>query len=100
MLTDFVSVMCAGRAGDELIFGIEQDRPMAEACKRVEDHPVGRIPSTASYFGKPPDGHSDTRMVEKHYGHLAPSYIAEAIRAGAPRFGVKPDPKLVRLGGR
>jgi hypothetical protein len=31
-------------------------------------------------------GHSDTRMVEKHYGHLAPSYIADAIRAGAPRF--------------
>jgi hypothetical protein len=25
-------------------------------------------------------------MVEKHYGHLAPSYIADAIRAGAPRF--------------
>jgi integrase len=29
-------------------------------------------------------GHSDTRMVEKHYGHLAPSYIADAIRAGDP----------------
>jgi integrase len=27
-------------------------------------------------------GHSDTRMVEKHYGHLAPSYVADAIRAG------------------
>jgi hypothetical protein len=35
-------------------------------------------------------------MVEKHYGHLAPSYIADAIRAGAPRFGFKPDPKLGR----
>ena len=44
-------------------------------------------------------GHSDTRMVEKHYGHLAPSYIADAIRAGAPRFGFKPDPKLATLGG-
>jgi len=31
-------------------------------------------------------GHADTRMVEKHYGHLAPSYVAEAIRAAAPRF--------------
>jgi len=40
-------------------------------------------------------GHSDT----KHYGHLAPSYIADAIRAGAPRFGFKPDPKLATLGG-
>src|SRR5205823_13765885 len=35
-------------------------------------------------------GHADTRMVEKHYGHLAPSYIADAIRAGAPRFGDTP----------
>lgn len=35
-------------------------------------------------------GHSDTRMVEKHYGHLAPSYIADAIRTGAPRFSVSP----------
>jgi integrase len=31
-------------------------------------------------------GHSETRMVEKHYGHLAPSFVADAIRAGAPRF--------------
>ena len=33
-------------------------------------------------------GHADTRMVEKHYGHLAPSYVADAIRAGAPKFGI------------
>jgi integrase len=26
-------------------------------------------------------GHSDTRMTEKHYAHLAPSYIGETIRA-------------------
>jgi integrase len=32
-------------------------------------------------------GHADTRMVERHYGHLARSYVAEAIRAGAPTFG-------------
>jgi integrase len=31
-------------------------------------------------------GHADTRMVEKHYGHLAPTCITEAIHAGAPRF--------------
>jgi integrase len=36
-------------------------------------------------------GHSDTRMVEKHYGHLAPSFIVEAIQAGAPRFGTMPE---------
>jgi hypothetical protein len=32
-------------------------------------------------------GHSDTRMVEKHYGHPAPSYVAETTRQYAPRFG-------------
>ena len=32
-------------------------------------------------------GHSDTRMVEKHYGHLAPSLVADAIRAALPSFG-------------
>ena len=42
-------------------------------------------------------GHADTRMVEKHYGHLAPSYIADAIRAGAPKFGFKPDPTVTPL---
>jgi len=32
-------------------------------------------------------GHADTRMVERHYGHLAPSYVADAVRMSAPRFG-------------
>jgi hypothetical protein len=42
-------------------------------------------------------GHTDTRMVEKHYGHLAPSYIADAIRKTAPQFGFKPDRKVTPL---
>jgi hypothetical protein len=29
-------------------------------------------------------GHADTRMVEKDYGHLATSYMREAIRAAKP----------------
>jgi integrase len=33
-------------------------------------------------------GHTDTRMVEKHYGHLAPSHKRDAITAGAARFGL------------
>lgn len=31
-------------------------------------------------------GHSDTRMVERHYGHLADSYKAEMIRSLSPVF--------------
>ena len=36
-------------------------------------------------------GHADTRMVEMHYGHLAQSYITDAIRAAAPRFGIEAE---------
>jgi integrase len=32
-------------------------------------------------------GHTDTRMVEKHYGHLGPNAVADAIRANLPTFG-------------
>ncbi len=45
-------------------------------------------------------GHSDTRMVEKHYGHLAPNFIADAVRKSAPQFGFKPDRKLATLTSR
>jgi integrase len=33
-------------------------------------------------------GHRSTAMVERHYGHLADSYIDEGIRQHAPRYGV------------
>jgi predicted transcriptional regulator len=42
-------------------------------------------------------GHADTRMVEKHYGHLAPSYIVDAIRASGPSFGIKTDGMLAPI---
>jgi hypothetical protein len=31
----------------------------------------------------------------KHYGHLAPSFVADAIRAGAPRFGAQEEARVV-----
>ena len=33
-------------------------------------------------------GHSDTRMVEKHYGHLCPDAAAARFRAIAPKLGI------------
>jgi hypothetical protein len=45
-------------------------------------------------------GHSDTRMVEKHYGHLAPSYVSDAVRAHAPRFGITASSNVKNLRGR
>ena len=86
----------------------EQGRPMLEACARAKITP--RISfhglrhtwaSLAAMNGMPLMvlaknlGHADTRMVEKHYGHLAPSFVADAIRASAPRYGIKPPPSTV-----
>jgi integrase len=33
-------------------------------------------------------GHADISIVQKHYGHLAPTAMADAIRAAAPRLGL------------
>jgi len=108
---------CAGRNGHELMFRhddggawqkSEQARPMAEACMNGKIKPAISFhilrhtwASLAVMNGTPllvvakNLGHADTRMVEKHYGHLAPSFIADAIRAGAPRYRVKDDKRKV-----
>ena len=116
----FFAAVCAGRDGGELMFRngdrewrkSEQKRPMADAVEHAKIKPPISFhglrhtwASLAVMAGVPllvvakNLGHTDTRMVEKHYGHLAPSYIAEAIRAGAPRFGFKAE-GAVPLQGR
>jgi integrase len=102
---DFFQQLAAGRVGSELLLGrawkaSEQSRPMRAACVRAKiDPPVGfhqlrhTWASHAVMEGMPLPviaknlGHADTRMVEKHYGHLAPSYVVEQVRKHAPRFG-------------
>jgi hypothetical protein len=42
-------------------------------------------------------GHSDTRMTEKHYAHLAPSYVADTIRAALPDSGIVEPSNVVSL---
>jgi integrase len=42
-------------------------------------------------------GHADTRMTEKHYAHLAPSYVADTIRAHFPTLGIGSDQSVVLL---
>jgi integrase len=45
-------------------------------------------------------GHSDTRITEKHYAHLAPSYVADTIRAHFPTISTGDTaPKVVSLRG-
>ena len=45
-------------------------------------------------------GHSDARMVMKHYGHLAPSHVADAIRAALPKFGGLPRDNVADVRSR
>jgi integrase len=118
ILTDegraFFEQVTAGRSGNELMLGAwkpsYQRRPMIEAIKRAKIKPAISFhglrhtwASLAVMNGVPLMivarnlGHSDTRMVERHYGHLAPDYIKEAIRKGAPQFGFKPDSKIATL---
>jgi integrase len=45
-------------------------------------------------------GHADTRMTEKHYAHLAPSYVAQTIRENFPVLGISDSDNVVRLHAR
>jgi integrase len=104
--------LAAGRAGTDRILckgdgsgwaKSAQARPMIEACGRAHIKP--RISfhilrhtyaSLAVMAGMPlwilarNLGHSDTRMVEKHYGHVEQSFISDAIRKAAPQFDAEP----------
>jgi hypothetical protein len=35
-------------------------------------------------------GHEGTRMTERHYAHLAPSYVADTVRSLFGRMGIVP----------
>jgi len=118
----FFVQLTAGRSGGDLMLRKDdgtgwgkshQDIRMRLACRHAGISPPASIhvlrhswASLAVMKGVPLMvvalnlGHRDTRMVELHYGHLAPSYIADAIRAGAPRFGIKVDDTVTPLGRR
>jgi integrase len=98
------------RADDEPWRPSQQARPMRDACKRAKVKPVGfhqlrhTWASHAVMNGMPLIvvarnlGHATTLMVEKHYGHLAASYVDEVTRAHAPRFGLPtPDSNVAAL---
>jgi integrase len=42
-------------------------------------------------------GHTDTRMVERHYGHLVQSFKDRMIEEHAPKFGIPDEGNVVRL---
>jgi integrase len=126
VLTDegvrFFAGLAAGHGSADLLFhaprgglwtkGVQQ-RPMLLACQRARIKPAVGFhalrhtwASLAVMNGTPllvvakNLGHAGTKMVEAHYGHLAPSYVADEIRKGAPRFGFKPERKVASFSPR
>jgi integrase len=116
---EFFKSRCAGRTGADRMLPkadggrwlkSHQSRPMADACKGARIDPPANFhclrhtyASLTIMAGAPLMvvarnlGHADTRMVEKHYGHLAPSYVADAIRSAAPRFGISAEGNVTAL---
>jgi integrase len=112
---------CAGLVGNALLFTrngepwdkSNQQRPLRLACARAKIEPAITFhglrhtwASLAAMSGLPMTiiarnlGHSSSRMTERFYAHLAPSYEAAAIRAHAPRFGIEGDDNVVPLARR
>ena len=111
--------LTAGKLGNDPIFmrrdgrtwdKSHQLRPMLEACHRAKIKPAVSFHvlrhthgSTLAMRGVPMGviaeqlGHADTRMTEKHYAHLAPSYVADTIRAHFPTLGIGDDEPVVLL---
>ncbi len=113
------ATLTAGKLGSELIFKrpdggawgkSHQLRPMLDACARAKIEPAvsfhilrhthgSALAMRGVPFGVIAEqlGHADTRMTEKHYAHLAPSYVADTIRAHFPKLGIAGDSRVVPL---
>ena len=105
--------LTTGRAGDHLIFTkadgtmwgkSHQHRRLKAASERakilpaLDFHSLRHSWASLTIMAGAPLlvvaqnlGHADTRMVERHYGHLAHSFVAETIR-GPPRRSVRAAP--------
>ena len=104
------SSLTVGRNGRNLIFtrddgkawaASHQQRPIAEAANAAQLDPaptfhVLRHTYASALAMKGVSmrviadqlGHADTRVTERHYARLAPSYVADVVRAALPGFGI------------
>jgi integrase len=113
------SVLTAGKlAGDPIFIRVDggrwgkshQLRPMLQACQRAKISPAISFHVLRHTHGSALAmrgvslaviaeqlGHADTRMTEKHYAHLSPSYVASTIRAHFPTLGIAGVPSAVPM---
>ena len=113
----FFEGLATGREQSETLF-LKNDKPwgkshqnefMRAACINAKIEPMGFHQLRHSYAsmtvmsGLPllilagNLGHADTRMVERHYGHLVQSFKDRMIEEHAPRFGVVEESNVERL---
>jgi integrase len=114
---EFFTGATAGRAGGEFLFHRDgaawgrshQTRPLAEACRAASVSPAASFHTLRHTYASLMImdavplmvvarnlGHADTRMVEKHYGHLATSYVRAAIRTAKP-LGISDAGKVIPI---
>jgi integrase len=115
----FFAETAAGKEGGALLFPradggawghAHQSRLILDACKAATIKPAisfhvlrHTYASRLAMRGVPMGviaaqlGHADTRMTEKHYAHLAPSYVADAVRAAFGTLGVVEPSSVVPM---
>ena len=116
--SQFFARQCLGKTPGALLFAkssgrkwsaSDQQRPIAAACVAAKIAPItfhGLRHTYASRLAMKSVplaviaaqlGHADIRMVEKHYGHLAPNYVADTVRAAFGTLGVIETDNIVPL---
>ncbi len=114
----FFTGLTAGRPGDELMFLRADGRSWGKSHqrRRLEDAARAALVENVSFHilrhtygsalamqGVPMGviahalGHADTRITEKHYAALAPSYIADTIRSKLPPLGIVEEGNVTRI---
>ena len=117
--SDVFAHLAAGKPGNARLFlrgngrpwgKSEQQRPLIAACTAARiDPPVNfhglrhTYASRLTMRGVPlvviaeQLGHSDSRMVEKHYGHLSSGYVAETVRAAFGSLGLVEKSNIITI---
>lgn len=110
--------LCLGKPTSELVFlkqhgrpfgTSHQIRPMNETCRSAGVEPAGfhilrhTYGSRLAMAGVPMAviaealGHADERITRRHYAHLCPSYIRDAVRVGLGNLGIVDRGSALRL---
>jgi integrase len=106
---ELFAALCRARGNEEIFArddeevwkASQQQRRLQDACERGGIRPAATFhilrhtyASSLAMRGAPLGviaaqlGHANTRMTEKHYAHLTPNYVADAVRAALPALGI------------